>query len=62
MWLFTPFLQHATFVNERDVYKFGGTSITDAVQKSYWKYRMQRFDELEKIIHCWSSEVGQAFT
>ena len=30
-------------------------------EKSYWEYRIQRLLELEKVIHCWKSEVGQAF-
>ena len=62
-WLFTPFQQHVTRVDERQgsatVFQ---SSMCDAVEKSFWEYRMQRFSDLEKIIHCWSDEIGQCFT
>lgn len=62
-WLFTPFQQNVTRVDERQ----GGpnvfqTSMCDATEKSFWEYRMQRFSDLEKIIHCWSDEIGLCFT
>ena len=40
----------------------GAEPLLNAMEKSFWEYRMQRFNDLEKIIHCWSDEIGLCFT
>ena len=63
-WLFTPFLRHVTRVTPKEPKKICLTQpgAIDQEHKSYWEYRVQRLDEVEKIIHCYHNKVGKAFT